>query len=231
MSQSQDPALIALQRQIQEKQTSDPHIAAKIAAGAILERILSFITNDKGIHVESAFAALGSLAGYACQRSALLGLQNSKPTAAADPIITTISDKQGNNYYYGNGINKPLLEDKMSVWSLVGGAVKSHDGRLPDIDAIIKHTTASIGTPEFGQPRLPDGHSIPHIPIQYLNFWQPLKTEIFDSLPVPHSDWGLAYAIATQSLIDQAKEVLSPSIAGLIVMECAVPMSKVALKD
>ena len=144
MSQSQDPALIALQRQIQEKQTSDPHIAAKIAAGTILERILSFITNDKGIHVESAFAALGSLAGYACQRSALLGLQNSKPTAAADSIITTISDKQGNNYYYGNGINQPLLEDKMSVWSLVGGAVKSHDGRLPDIDGIIKHTTASI---------------------------------------------------------------------------------------
>lgn len=61
MSQSQDPALIALQRQIQEKQTSDPHIAAKIAAGAILECILSFITNDKGIHVESAFAALGWL--------------------------------------------------------------------------------------------------------------------------------------------------------------------------
>ena len=101
----------------------------------------------------------------------------------------------------------------------------------PDIDAIIEYTTASIGTPEFGQPRLPDGHTIPHTPIQYLNFWQPLKAEILDTLPVPHSDWGMSYALAIQSLMDQAKEVLAPSIAGLIVMECAVPMSKVVLKD
>ncbi|WP_352310591.1 hypothetical protein [Psychrobacter sp. W2-37-MNA-CIBAN-0211] len=228
MSQPQDPALIALQRQIQEKQVSDPYIAAKIAAGAIVERILSTMSDDKGVHVESAFAALGSLAGYACQQRALKEMKNNKSTGGEDAIIT-ISDEQGNNYYYGNGINQPLLEDKLSVWSLVGGAVQSHGGTLPDVNAIVEHTTASIGTPEFGQPRLPEGHPIRYTLMQCLELWQPLKTEILDNLPVPAGDWGMAYALAIQSLMDQAKEVLSPSIAGLIVMECAIPMSKVKL--
>jgi hypothetical protein len=228
MSQTQDLALIALQRQIQEKQVSDAHIAAKIAAGAIVERILSTMSDDKGVHVESAFAALGSLAGYACQQSALKEMKSNKSTGGEDAIVT-ISDEQGNHYYYGNGINQPLLEDKLSVWSLVGGAVQSYDGTLPDVNAIVEHTTASIGTPEFGQPRLPEDHPIRYTPIQCLELWQPLKTEILDNLPVPAGDWGMAYALAIQSLMDQAKEVLSPSIAGLIVMECAVPMSKVTL--
>lgn len=223
-------SLIALQNQIKEKQSADPHIAAKIAAHAIVEKILSIMQDDKGVHVETAFATLGSLAGYACQQSALLQATTLSPKDIGQAIVS-VNDKNGNSYLYGDGINKPLLEDGLSVWSLVGGAVQSHGEKLPDINEIVTHTTKSIGTDDFGKPRLPKGHPIRYQPKELLQLWQPVKSEILDVLPVPTSDWGVAFGLAAQSLIDQAKSVLEPNIAAIIVMECAMPMSKFVKKS
>ena len=47
--------------------------------------------------------------------------------------------------------------------------------------------------------------------------------------PSPKSDWALAYALAIQDLIDQAAGIIPPELAARIVMECAVPMSKLAV--
>lgn len=223
-----DPALVALQHQISLKEKEDTHIAAKIASKAIVEKILSVMKDDKGVHVETAFAALGTLAGYACQQSAFAQLSGSS-SQAKDEAIIRVTDKEGNTYLYGEPINKPLFEDRLSVWALIGGAVQSHGGQLPDINEIVTYVTQSIGTPEFGKPRLPDGHPIRYQPKELLALWQPVKSEILDILPVPARDWGVAFGLAIQSLIDQAKNVLPPTIAATIVMECAIPMSKVTL--
>ena len=214
--QMSDP-LKTLQQQIREQQAQNPHIAAQIASSAILQRLFEFMSDDKGVHVESVFAALGTLAGHACQQIAL------------DRGLTQVSDNAGNRYYYGEALNRVLLEGKLSVWSLVGGAVQSHGGKLPDIREIVAHTTESIGTEQFGQPRLPEGHPIRCEPKQCLVLWQPLKQKILDVLPVPKSDWALAYALAIQDLIDQAAGIIPPELAARIVMECAVPMSKLAV--
>lgn len=56
-----------------------------------------------------------------------------------------------------------------------------------------------------------------------------MKQEILDVLPVPKSDWALAYALAIQDLIDQAAGIIPPELVARIVMECAVPMSKLAV--
>lgn len=225
-----DMALKALQHQIQEKQATDPHIAAKIASGAIVERILTIMKDDKGIHVETAFAALGTLAGYACQQSAIEMVKDGSLETSQASIVS-VNDKDGNTYLYGETINKPLLENRLSVWSLVAGAVQSYSEPLPDINEIVAHTTQSIGTTEFGKPRLPDGHPIRYQPKDLLQLWQPMKSEILDVLPVPARDWGVAFGLAIQSLIDQAKGVLQPSVAATIAMECAIPMSKFVKKS
>ncbi|MDO5091241.1 MAG: hypothetical protein Q4D61_06805 [Cardiobacteriaceae bacterium] len=221
-----DPALEALRKQIREQSANDPHIAAKIAAQALLERTFAILNDGKGVHVESAFAILGSLAGQASLQSALAQIADKKPLDENDALIT-VTDKQGRNYYYGNPINRPLLEDRLSLWSLVCGAVQGHGGALPDIGDIVKHVAQSIGTPQFGIPRLPEGVEIRFPPQECLRLWQPLKAEILDVLPVPARDWPLAYGLAIQQLIDQGKDVLPPTTAAVIVMECAVPMSKI----
>ncbi len=223
MMTTEDPALPALQNAIREQAEKDPHVAAKIASKELLERFLTVMKDDKGVHVESVFVALGALAGFACQQSALTRLARKETQAS----LMTITDNNGKNYYLGDAINQPLLEDRLSVASLVGGALESYGETLCDIEEIVKHTIASIGTEAFGQPRLPENHQAHYQPLDCLKLWQPLKEQILDVFLVPASDWGLAYGLAIQSFMEQAKTVLSPDIAGIIVMEAAIPMSKV----
>lgn len=221
-----DPALAALQQQIREKKKQDPYIAAKMAANTVLDKILAVLNDGRGVHVESVFAALGSLAGYACQKSALMRIGN---RTLPENALITVSDKQGNDYYYGDAINRALLEDRLSVWSLIGGAVQQYNSDLPDIKGIVHHVTQSIGTAAFGVPRLPEDHPIRHTPKEYLALWQPLQEQVLDILLVPAEEWPLAYGLAIQKFMEQAKNVLNCGIAAQIVMECAVPMSKVVL--
>ena len=222
-----DPALESLRAQIREQSATDPHIAAKIAAQAILEKIFAVLNDGKGVHAESALALLGSLAGQACLQEAFAHLTTE---AGRDVVgaIMTVADTEGRTYYYGDPINRPLLEDRYSVWSLLAGTLQAYGAKLPDIQDIITHVTASIGKPAFGIPRLPANRQIRFQPRECLQLWQPLKTEIIDILPVPANDWHLAYALAIQNLIEQAKGTLSPAEAGIIVMECDVPMSKIS---
>ncbi len=222
-----DPALLALQNAIREQAEKDPYVAAKIASKELLERFLTSMKDDKGVHVESVFVALGALAGYACQQSALTQLAREETQAS----LMTITDTNGKNYYIGDAINQPLLENQLSVASLVGGALEQYGETLCDVEEIVKHTIASIGTESFGQPRLPENHQAHYRPLDCLTLWQPLKEQVLDVFLVPVSDWGLAYGLAIQSFMEQAKDVLSPNIAGIIVMESAIPMSKVILSE
>lgn len=56
-----------------------------------------------------------------------------------------------------------------------------------------------------------------------------LETKILDVLPVPKSDWALAYALAIRFESTRQPESSPPELAARIVMECAVPMSKLAV--
>lgn len=108
-----DTALIALQNKIKEKQDQDPYIAAKIASPAILSKVQSYLADDKEANVETVFATLGSLAGYACQQSALLNLKNNDEVA--QDSIMSVNDRNGNTYLYGRAINRPLIENSFSI--------------------------------------------------------------------------------------------------------------------
>ena len=196
------------------------HIAAKIAAVEIYENICAMLQEDKTPHVASVFAVCGSLAGQACLQAALQTCSDSNNT------LITVSDVAGRHYYYGDPIDRLLLEDRLSIRALLDFSLqKFADATMPDIGGILYHVTQTIGAPQFGAPRLPLGHEIHITPLESLQLWQPLKAGILDRLHVPTQEWHLAYGLAIQKMLVQ--ESLSPSIAAHIVMECAVPMSKV----
>lgn len=196
------------------------HIAAKIAAIEIYENINAILREEKDAQTASAFAALGSLAGQACLQEALL-----LHTDKSDALIT-VSDVASRHYYYGETIDRLLLQDRLSVWSLLATAMQKYeDAALPDTEAIRYHVTQTIGAPLFGVPRLPLGLRIRMAPLECLQLWQPLKAGVLDRLHVPPQDWHLAYGLAIQKML--AQDALPPTQAALIVMECAIPMSKV----
>ncbi|MBT6031607.1 MAG: hypothetical protein HOH19_03450, partial [Kordiimonadaceae bacterium] len=142
--------------------------------------------------------------------------------------ISRISGSDGKTYFMGELINRPLLSDEMSVWGLVGGkAQQLGTQKLPDINEIVQHVAGTVGGEEFGIPRLEEKHQLRKLPTEYINEFHSQLVNIiikYTKLPV---EFPIIVGLAIQHLMDDAKDVIDPGMAATIVMECAVPMSKV----
>jgi hypothetical protein len=190
---------------IREKRQTDPLIGAKVAGREILGRLITAMKNDKGVHSESLCCALGALAGYACQAS-----------LRARSI--------------DGSLLKLLAEDQYSVWSLAAGAAQQAGAtELPDLPAIFKHVAATIGTKAFGIPRYGGGHGAADLPVAYVRALWPALLPVVSKLTDDMALWPHAYSFAIQDAIKSVEPVLAPQVALSIVMESAIPMSKVDL--
>ena len=215
-------AAIAKQKQV------DPLVGAKIGGKEVLERLLRVMKDDKGVHVESLFCALGALAGYACQAS----LRGQAIVRGVDPNapFNVVQTEDGGTYFFGDLLNGALAEERLSVWTLAAGAAQHHGATsLPDINEIFKRTASAVGTAQFGVPRAIPGHAAGALPAAYLrNLW-PALLPIVKKLAGDPVLWPLVYAFAIQEAIAMAKGTLDLHTALTLVMEAAIPMSKVEL--
>lgn len=225
-----DPSAAALLRAIDEKRKTDPLIGAKIGGKEIFQRLLRGMKNERGVHFESLLCALGSLAGYSCQAN--LRAQAAEKGLPETAALIVMETKDGKKYFYGDPLNKALAEDSYSIWGLSAGAAQ-HNGckELPDIKNIFTHVTQTTGTELFGIPRLPDGHNVGDMPINYLKTLWPLMFPMAKTFCQRPAEWPLLFGIAIQEALDLGKDVLAPDIALLIIMESAIPMSKVDLAN
>lgn len=223
-----DPAAEALLRAIEEKRKTDPLIGAKLGGKEIFQRLLRGMEDGRGVHVESLLCALGSLAGYSCQANlrAQAVAKGMDETAA----LLTIGGANGKKYFFGDPLNQALAESKYSIWSLAAGAAQ-HNGctKLPDINGIFAHVTDTVGTDSFGVPRFQEGHNAGDLPINYLKaLWPALfpAVKMFCKEPL---EWPFLFGVAIQEALDAGKQAVSPDVALQIIMEAAIPMSKVDL--
>lgn len=231
---AEHPATAAVRRAIADQKKDDPLIGVKIGAKEINHRIIEVLgkTDPKGVHVGSLLTILGSLAGYSCQMLARINLGVlAKENKVTDvDLVHVVGTGDEKKFFYGDSINKPLAEDKYSIWSMAAGAAQ-HNGckELPDIHEIFKHVTSTIGSKQFGIPRVPDEQKAFDTPADIvLAFWpamQPMLKEFCDK----PAEWPILFAAAIQEAIDMSKNIIDPKIALIVVMESAIPMSKIDL--
>ncbi len=228
--QQMDPKTAALVKAIRERSKEDPMIGAKLGAKEVFQRLLDGMRDSKGVHLESLLTALGALAGYACQANLRAqALAKGVPETAPFQVIGT---KDGRQYFFGEPLNNALVESQYSVWSLVGGAAQ-HAGAndFPDLNEAFQYTTSVLGSEQFGIPRVPENHRPTDTPLNYLkNLWPTLypTVKLFCLNPV---DWPILYSLAIQEAIYAGKGSIEPGLALRIVMESAIPMSKVDLAN
>jgi hypothetical protein len=218
----------AFQLALEVRKKQDPLIGAKIGGPEILLQLMNALRDQKGIHIESLICALGSLAGYACQSAARMYGASSR--SLEDVSWVEIKTNDGRLFFSGDSINKPLVEAKLSVWSLAAGQAQ-HLGckELLDIHEVFEFVIRSIGNEKFGKLRVVSEHQSRNWPIQYVNYlWEPLLPMVKRFCPEPE-DWPLLYGFAIQGAISQGKDILDPCLALKIAMESAVPMSKIDL--
>ncbi len=210
----------------------DPLFPVKKAGKEIASKLFMAMSTDKGIHLESLLSALGALAGYACQISVREEFVVRQGKAEKDVFIVVHSKQNGTSYYFGDLLNRPLAESRYSVWSLVSGATQKLGlQELIDLHEIFKHVTVTLGTENFGVPRVELEQRAKETPLNYVKFLWPQLFPLAQSFCPNPQDWPVVFGVAIQEILFASKDLIEPKSALIIVMESAVPMSKIHLLD
>lgn len=217
-----------LLQRIKEMSGDDPLIGAKIGAKELAQRMMAAMQTERGVHIESILGALGSLAGYSCQARVRAHARSQGLDETA--LFTRAACTDGKVYFFGDELNRPLAEDQYSVWSLAAdGAQAAGCGDIPEPNDVFEYVTSTVGSSAFGLPRLSPEHPLHDTPLNYVKaFWPEVLPMISKFCPNPEH-WPILLGLAIKDIMSQSKGVLNPCVALQIVMECAVPMSKVDL--
>ena len=181
---------------------------------------------------ETVLCALGALAGYAAQQAIRETLV--KPgKLTLDQAFVVVETRSGEVFFFGDLLNEIIVdthglrgEGNASIWKIVSeGGYEAGAINLPDVIDMIKHCAATAGHEEFGIPRVPDAHMPELLPREALSrFWPAARRKLAGAEPM---SWPLHLAMAARTLIVDQKAAIRPDIAVQIVMEAAVPMSKI----
>lgn len=196
------------------------------AADEVLGRITNAMKGaDGSVHPQSLVCALGSLAGYACQTD-IRNLYMKQKHLPEDKIFTIMSDKQGRHYFFGDLLNEPLVNEKLSVWALIGGAVRQAGKALPDVNDIFRYVSYVVGGEQFGKARACEtGEDM----IWYVkNLYKPMR-----AIAEKHCQEGelhTVFGIALQKALFACSQSMNITELARIAMESAVSMSKYELR-
>jgi hypothetical protein len=195
-------------------------------------RIVRFLVETyqgDDVNAETLLSAAGALAGFAAQEAIWEGYVRTGQLAAAQ-AIARVETTSGETYFFGDLLNTILASTKeghLSVWTFVAGAAMSLGApTLPPLVPMFEHCAATIGTPAFGVPVLPSHVRLREMPRQALRHWPQIKS-ILLSAGVEPLHWPLEIGVAAQKIIVLTKDALPADFGALVVMQAAIPMSKV----
>lgn len=219
----------------------DGAIAANIAIGSLRDSILMWLTTERGVHVETLMATVGSLAGFAAQQAVWDTVhRGGKPVPKDSFAVATTAS--GEKFYFGDLINGYLVPEGVRDWTLwsfaAAAAVEAglSEKDLPDYAEMFRYASETIGTATFGIPRTPDDHG-PHLmPLAALKTFWPRTRFLLSrsdgpgppehrSVTVAH--WPAVLALVARQYILMAKDALHPGLSLRLVMESAIMMSKI----
>jgi hypothetical protein len=220
----------AMARQIEARRAEDPLIGARVGSKLLYDQLVQLLQSDpRGVRAELLLGIPAMLAGYACQAATWESLVAGMGYPV-DEVFMLASAADGAQYPFSDPLNHLLLEDRYSVWAWVAAAARAKtDQPLPDVTDIITHVVQSIGTPAFGQPRLPAPFKFADPPLATLRAAWPRFLPLLGLTCALPEEWPVLFALAIQQAMDAASSVVDPVTACVIAMECAVPMAHVPM--
>lgn len=222
----QHPAVQPLKTAIAAKEGENPHIRAQITAKELVANMLEALKDERGVRVETLLGALGSFAGFSIVYAMVRRLDDGTLKPAL-PEVMIVELKDGQTYYFGEYINRRLAQDKLSVFGLSAGMAQQAGATdLPDLNELFERTAANLGKADFGRPQLPPDHHTGDLPVNFVKSAYASYLGVLGRYNLSPDDYYLACAFAIQEVITMSKGTIDPNLAIKIVMECAVPASK-----
>lgn len=190
-----------------EKQTLDRLCGG---AGHIIDMFRHYFSTPQGVDLRRALVFTAALAGHACHRA----------VKAEKGTFAVVTDKNGKNYYFGDDLNRYLLENSMSV---AGFCIAVTGLTRGDVLAAVRKCANEIGNRDYTVC----GYNPGALYQEVSDCWD----GIFDNMTAQYcktpSEWPVLYGIVLQNCLMNAPDAGAPEEeAGRIALESAVYMSK-----
>lgn len=226
---------------IHAEKPTDPINHFKSDGETLYYLVKDYLELRGGLDLPSLFCALGALAGQTCLQYALEKYHAPEKESItmesfllAQNGLHAMTIKGGQEYIFGNLLNEPLCETQYSVWSVVQLYLKQLEPQFEfDIHEVFRYVVHSVGEPKFGTLRLPMQYMPRELPIFYLKQLWPSATEALTNISPNKTDWHYILGVALFHAIHTHKQdsnKLPPVVIAKIIMESAVPMSKLPLE-
>jgi hypothetical protein len=197
--------------------------------GATVKLLLAIFetsaTPDEHPTVPMILNALGACAGFAAQITVWRELILPKGRNPGDYLVGATT-KSNEIFFMGESINQFLLATpagRLSFLSLAA-ATLSNPAELCDIPDLLRHVVGTMGWDTFGQPRVPPSVSLPELPRTALQrTWPRVTDALRDYRP---AEWPVLLGAAANKIPYANRTQLAPPTAVRILLEAAVPMSK-----
>lgn len=196
----------------------------------------------KTLDAANAMCALGGLAGAFAQiqaRSMLAAGAMPKPRRS----LVEVQTDAGRKFYFGDAINACVIEGDEkypSLWNYIAAAANDPDiDKKIDLGEIAAYVASTIGTSEFGQPRLDPLFRLTEAPLDAIRVHGGHLRLKLRELKVADGDLVSLFGIVGQTLVGFAAgesgidpNVILPREDGVrLFMEAAIPMSKIDLSQ
>lgn len=193
----------------------------------LFDKICKTVRDGRGIRMEDLLAVLASAGGFSCLLAAFHKHQGGSSSPGNQLVV--VNGKDGHRYFFGDLPNRYLLESKSALLSLALSAAQSCGGTVSVemVHETMRHVANTVGSADFGVPRLPADHNPGDLPFNYVRFLWPKILGGLEFYDVPPAQWPTAIGFALQRAIDEGKSAIDPTLAARIVIECAVPMAKI----
>ncbi len=180
------------------------------------------VRDEQGTHIETVFAAMGGLAGFACQMSIREGAIKNREITAKDAFVE-VTTSMGESFFFGDLLNQALLEGILSVRGLAVGALHMLGKQEPDIHEIVAYYASVLGSYEYMMPR---GQMLKMPPVVYVGRLWPAIVQILDESDTAPQAWPVLFGYVAQKMITEHADRIDPVQAYTILMESAVLSSK-----
>ena len=196
-----------------KRKETDEKKAKRLAenAGYFVEMFKAAFKAPQGyIDATQALIFTASIAGYACHQA----------VKAEKGTFAVVTDKNGKKYYFGDAVNKYLLEDNLSV---VGFCTAVTGVSQEEVLAIVAKAAAAVGDESYTL----FGYDLKDLYKKVDECWKAVHDRMIAKYCKSPSDWPVMFGIVLQNILNMSLKAGAPEDeAGRIAIECAVVISK-----
>ena len=194
------------------RKETDEQIIKRLAknAGNMFSMFKAYFNTSRGVDATKALIFTSALAGYACHQAVI----------AENGSFVEVTTKDNKKFYFGDDVNKYLLESKISVVAFITAVT---DVPAETVEQIVKDFAGSVGEENYTIC----GYNPKSLYTEVESCWNGIYENMTSKYCKSPSEWPVILGIVVQNILIMSLNAGAPKDeAGEIAIKCAVAMSK-----